>query len=87
MYFLGKTNFCANGHTQLQRLYHVIQSDMLTVYDSPTHLFSPVHFSFSALCLLEQVSYLQQMPVPLQFPLHDVFIATDVTSTHWAFYF
>ena len=60
---------------------------MLTVYHSPTHLFSPVHFSFSALCQLEWLSHLQQSPVPLQFLLPDVVIATDATPTHWAFYF
>ena len=30
---------------------------------------------------------LQQSPVPLQFPLPNVVIATDATPTHWAFYF
>ena len=30
---------------------------------------------------------LQQSPVPLQFPLPDVVIATDATATHWAFHF
>ena len=30
---------------------------------------------------------MQQSPVPLQFPLPDVVIATDSTPTHWAFYF
>ena len=30
---------------------------------------------------------MQQSPVPLQFPLPDVVIATDATPTHWAFYF
>ena len=42
MSFLGKATFCANCHSQLQRLWYVIQSDMLTVYHSPTHLFSSV---------------------------------------------
>ena len=60
---------------------------MLTVYHSPTHLFSPVHFSFSALHQLEQLFHLQQSPVPLQFPLPDVVIATDAMPAHWAFYF
>ena len=40
MSFLGKANFCSNGHSQLQCLCHVIQSDMLCAYHSPTHLFS-----------------------------------------------
>ena len=31
MSFLGKVNFCTNGHSQLWQLHHVIQSDMLTV--------------------------------------------------------
>ena len=87
MSFLGKANFCANDHSQLWRLCLVIQSDMLTVYHSLTHLFSPVHFSFSAVCHLECLCHLQQNPVPLQFQLPDVVIATDATPTHWAFYF
>ena len=28
MYFLGKANLCANGHSQLWTMCHVIQSDM-----------------------------------------------------------
>ena len=66
--FLGMANFCANGHSQLQRLCLVIQSDMLTVYYSPINLCSSVHFSFSALCQLEQLSHLQPSSVSLQFP-------------------
>ena len=38
--FLGKANVCANDHSQMQRLCHVIQSDRWTVYHSPTDLFS-----------------------------------------------
>ena len=49
MSFLGKANFCTNGHSQLQCLCCVIQSDMLDVYHSPTQLFSHVHFSLSPL--------------------------------------
>ena len=44
MSFLGKANFCTHGHSQLQHLCHVIQSDMLSVYHSLTQLFSCVHF-------------------------------------------
>ena len=87
MSFLGKANFCTNGHSQLQHLCHVIQSDVLSVYHSPTQLFLCVHFSLSSLHQLEQLAKLQQSPVPLQFPLPDVVIATDATPTHWAFYF
>ena len=87
MSFLDKANFCTSGHSQLWHLCHVIQSDMLHVYHSPNHLFSQVHFSLSSLCQLEWLSQLQQSPVPLQFPLPDVVIATDTTPTHWAFYF
>ena len=39
MSFLGKANFCINGHSQLRQLCRVIQSDMLSVYHSPTHCF------------------------------------------------
>ena len=37
MSFLCKANFCTNDHSQLHRLCHAIQSDMLTVYCSPAH--------------------------------------------------
>ena len=87
MYFLVKANFCTNGHSQLCCLCHVIQSDMLSVYHSPMQLFSHVLFSLSSLCQLEWLVHLQDSPVPLQFPLPDVVIATDATPTHWAFYF
>ena len=87
MSFLGKANFYTNGHSQLHCLCHVIQSDMLHVYHSPTQFFSCVHFFRSSLCQQEWLTHLQQSPVPLQFPLPDVVIATDATPTHWAFYF
>ena len=87
MSFLGKANFCTNGHSQLHCLCCVIQHDMLSVYYSPTQLFSRVHFSLSSLRQLEWLANLQQSPIPLQFPLPDVVIATDATPTHWAFYF
>ena len=87
MSFLGKANFCTNGHSQLWHLCHVIQSDMLSVYHSPAQLFLHVHFSLSSLHQLEQLAKLQQSPVPLQFPLPDVVIATDATPTHWPFIF
>ena len=87
MSFLGKANFCTNGHSQLQCSCCVIQSDMLNVYHSPTQLFSHVHCSLSSLHQLEWMAKLQQSPVPLQFPLPDVVISTDATPTHWAFYF
>ena len=83
--FIGKANFCTNGHSQLQQLCHVIQTDMLTVYHFPTHLYSHVHFPLSSLCHLEWLSHLQHSAVPLQFPLPDVVIATDAMPTHWAF--
>ena len=52
----------------------------------PTHLFSWIHFSLSMLHQLEWLLQLQQSPVPLQFPLPDVVIATDAIPTHWAFF-
>ena len=85
MSFLGKANFCTNVHSQLWCLCHVIQSDILHVNHSPTHLFLHVHFS--SLCQLEWLAHLQQSPALLHFPLPDVVIATDATPTHWAFYF
>ena len=86
MSLLGKANFCAKGHSQLW-ICCGIQSDMLTVYHSLAHLFSPVYFSVSALHQQEWLSHLQQSPAPLQFPLPDVVIATDAMPTHWATHF
>ena len=65
MSFLGKANFCTNGHSQLWCLCCVIQRDMLCVYHSPTQLFLCFHFSFSSLHQLEWLAHLQQSPVPL----------------------
>ena len=45
---LGKAIFCTNGHSRLWHLRCVIQSDMLSVYHSPTQLCSHVHFSLSS---------------------------------------
>ena len=87
MSVLGKANFCANGHSQLWWLCCVSQIDLLTVYHSPVQLLSSVHFSFLALHQLEWLSHWQQSSVPLQFPLPDVVIATDVMASNWAFYF
>ena len=87
MSFMGKANFCTDGHSQLQCLCQVIQSDMLHVYHSPNHLFSHIPFSLSSSHQLAWLSHLQQSPVPLQFPLPDVVIATDAMPTHRAFYF
>ena len=64
-FFLGKASFCTNGHSQLYCLCHVNQSDMLSVYHSPTQLFSCVHFSLSSLHQLKWLAHLQQGPVPL----------------------
>ena len=50
-------------------------------------MFSRVHFSPLSLRQLDPLANLQQRPVPLQFPLPDVVIATDATPTRWAFYF
>ena len=87
MSFLGKANFCTNGHSKLQYLCCVIQTDMLHVYHCPTQLFSCVHFFRSSLCQLEWLAHLQQSPVPLQFPLPDVLIATDANPLIWPFIF
>ena len=70
-----------------RHLCHVIQSEMLFVYHSPNHLFSHVHVFLSSLHQLEQSSHLQQSPVPLQFPLPDVVIATDATPNYGPFIF
>ena len=87
MSFLGKANFCTNGHSQLWHLCHVIQSDMLHVLPFSYPFIFSGSFSHSSLHQLEWLSQLQQCPVPLQFPLPDVVIPTDAMSLDWAFYF
>ena len=88
MSFLGKANFCTNGHSQLQHLCRVIQSDMLSVYHSPTQLFVHVFiFLFPLFVNWNGCLTYNKVLVPLHFPLPDVVIATDATPTHWAFYF
>ena len=69
------------------RLCCVIQSEMLSVYCSPAHLFSFLHFSFSALHQLEWLSHLQQSLVPLLLPHPSVVIATDAMPSDLPFYF
>ena len=56
MAFLGKANFCANGHSQLGWWCHGIQHDMLNVYHSPAHLFSSFTFIFSSVSNLVTAS-------------------------------
>ena len=46
MSFLGKANFCTNGHSKFCHLFLVIQHDMLSVYHSPTQLFHMFIFPF-----------------------------------------
>ena len=48
--------------------------------------FLAVNFQFQVLSTSKPV-WVQQSPVPLQFPLPDVVIAMDATDTHWAFYY
>ena len=49
-FFLGKANVCASGCSQLWQLFHVIRSDMLTVYHSPAIFFPSVQCFFQ-LCI------------------------------------
>ena len=86
MSFLGKVNFCASGNSQMQRLCHAIRSDILTVYHSPTHLFSSVHFFFFSFTLAGTVVSFTTESSSFSIPLHDMVIATDVMPTHWAIY-
>ena len=64
--FLVKANFYANGHCQTTVIVSC-HLESFNCYHSPTPLFSSVYFFFSALLQLEQLSHLQQTPVPLQF--------------------
>ena len=74
-------------HTKCLSFSHTIIFSCVHFSLSTLHLFSCVHFSLSSLHQLEWLANLQQSPVPLQFLLPEVVIATDATPTHWAFYF
>ena len=63
MSFLGKANFCTKGDSQLGHLCHVFQCDMFTIL--PPIYFLVFICPFSPLHHLEQLSHLQQSPVPL----------------------
>ena len=63
MSFLGKANFYANEHSQLQQLCHFIQTHVECYHSSS------FYFSISAWCQLQTLSQLQQSPVPLWFTL------------------
>ena len=80
-----QTNFCANGHLQLEQLCHVIQRDMLNVYHSPAH-FIFVSFTFLShfVSLTETVSAATESS---SYALPVVVVAPYATPTHWAFYF
>ena len=84
MSFLGKATFCVNGHAQLCQLCHVIQSDILNIHHSLSHLFLSFHLSLPVQCHVQR-SQLQQRLVPLQYPLPALVIATDAMTHHWAF--
>ena len=79
--------FCVNEHAQLDRLCHIIQSNMLNVYHSPAHLFFSFYLSLPTQCWLQRLSQLWQYPVPLQLPLPGVNITIDTTPNHWTFCF
>ena len=78
MSFLGKTTFCAIGHAQVCQFCHVIQSGMLNVYHSPTHLF-PISAFLVTFCIGFRGCLNCGSLVPFQFPFLDVVIATDAT--------
>ena len=86
MSFLGKTTFCTSGHAQPCWLCWVIQSDMLNIYHSPTHMFLSLCLSLPALCQLQRLSQLQQSPVLSHCALPDVVITTDSMPNQWVFF-
>ena len=63
----------------------VIQSDMLTIYHSPAHLFCTFHFSFPGVFKSWRLSQLQQCLAVLQFPLPDVVICAVAIPSYWTF--
>ena len=64
---LSQPIFCAHGHAQLCQLCHVIQSDMLSLYQSPIHLFIYFHLSLLLQHQLLRLSQLQQTLAPYNF--------------------
>ena len=75
-----------HGYSQLWQLCHVIQSDILTVFIVKLIYFHLSIFPFQLWLQLEWLFHLLQSPVPLQFLLPSMVIATDVTPNHWAFF-
>ena len=83
---LGKAKFSDNGHSQLQQLCHVIQSDMLTAYHFLALLFLLYNFLFQLCINLSSyliynraqflctfcfpVCLLLQMPHPVMWPFY-----------------
>ena len=82
MSFLGKANFCVSGHAQHYHLFHVIQSDMFSIYHSPAYFFVLFTFFSKVLYQLWRLPQLQQCLLLLQFPLPDVVVAADGMPSH-----
>ena len=87
MSFFGKANFCTISHSQSWHLCHVIQSDMLCVYHSSTHLFFCVHFFPFLLTSTGMFSWFATEPSSVAIATSWCDYATDAMPTHWAFYF
>ena len=87
MSFLGKANFCINGHSNC--------SDYVVLFRVTCYVFTILpHICFLVFIFLLHLYVnwtdwlnCNKVQFPLQFPLPDVVIATDATPTHWAFYF
>ena len=82
IFFWGKITFCANGHAQLCQLCCVIQSNILYVYHSPTHLLSPFTFLFLNGIGCLRSSRFQSFCNFLFLP-----ITGNATPNYWVFYF
>ena len=61
----------------------MIQSDMLNVYPSPTHLFLSFCLSLPTLHPLKRLSQLWQRLFPMHFPLPDGVIPINAMPHHW----
>ena len=67
-----------------QLIQHGDYAFSIDLQDAYLHIPIVKHHHFLQFVWLSQ---LQKSPVPLQFPLPDVVIATDAMPTHWAIYF
>ena len=84
--FFGQDHLLYQWTCTFCQLCHVIQSNLLNVYNSLAHLVCSFHLFFSAWHQLWRQSPLQQCPFTLQFSLPDMTIRFCFLSGFWLFF-